>query len=121
VVELADVAFKIRSKNAGPFWVTIDIFCGDRSAFEQIRNALTVARVAELFGQTDAAVRCFEIPDLNVIKYSLPRPCVQGSRFDRDMHGAQWAVLVAELDINVQRSASSSTARITRDAREHPR
>ena len=100
MVKLADVALKIRSKNAGPFWVTIDIFCGDHGAFEQIRNALTVARVAKVFQQQDDAIRCFEIPELNVIKYSLPRPCVQGSRFDRDMHGAQLAVLVAELDIN---------------------
>lgn len=107
MTRLADVALKIRSKNAGPFWVTIDIFCGDRGAFEKIRNALTVARVADVFGQQADAIRCFEIADLNVIKYSLPRPCVQGSRFDRDMHGAQWAVLVAELNINVQRSASS--------------
>jgi len=100
VTTLADVAYKVRSKNAGPFWVTIDIFCGDRSAFEQIRNALTVARLATVLRQPAEAIRCFEIPELNVIKYSLPRPCVQGSRFDRDMHGAQLAVLVAELDIN---------------------
>ena len=98
---LTDVALKIRAKNAGPFWVTIDIFCGDRSVFEKVRNALTVARVAEVFRQPDDVIRCFEIADLNVIKYSLPRPCVQGSRFDRDMHGAQWAVLLAELDIDV--------------------
>jgi len=98
---LAEVAFKIRSKNAGPFWVTVDVFCGDRDKFEKIRKALTVARVARVFRQPEEAIRSFEIVDLNVIKYSLPRPCVQGSRFDRDMHGAQWAVLLAELEINV--------------------
>jgi len=98
---LADVAFKVRSKNAGPFWVTVDVFCGDREMFAKIRDALTVARVARVFQQPEEVVRCFEIADLNVIKYSLPRPCVQGSRFDRDMHGAQWAVLLAELEVNV--------------------
>ena len=82
---LADVAFKVRSRNAGPFWVTVDVFCGDRETFEKIRNALTVARVASVFQQPEEVIRCFEIADLNVIKYSLPRPCVQGSRFDRPL------------------------------------
>lgn len=96
---LAERAFKVRSKNAGPFWVTVDVFCGDRETFEAIRDALGVARVAKVFGQPDDAIRCFEIPELHVLKYSFPRPCVQGSCFDRDMHGAQWAVLLAELEI----------------------
>ena len=34
-----------------------------------------------------------------VIKFSFIRPVVQGSRFDRDMHGAQLGVLLAEMDI----------------------
>jgi hypothetical protein len=32
-------------------------------------------------------------------EFSFPRPVVQGARTDRDMHGAQWAVLLAELDL----------------------
>jgi len=27
---LGDKVKKIRSKNAGPFWITIDIFCGSK-------------------------------------------------------------------------------------------
>ncbi|MCY1466026.1 hypothetical protein D9M71_842470 [compost metagenome] len=43
-------------------------------------------------------VRIFQIAPLKVIKISLPRPVVQGSVADRDMHGAQWGyVLAAEL------------------------
>ena len=41
----------------------------------------------------------FDIRDLNVIKFSFPRPVVQGARADRDMHGAQWAILLAELEM----------------------
>jgi hypothetical protein len=34
-----------------------------------------------------------------VLKLSFPRHHVQGSRFDRDMHGAQIATLFAEWDL----------------------
>ena len=38
----------------------------------------------------------FRLEALNVIKISLPRPVVQGSLQDRDMHGAQWANVLTE-------------------------
>ena len=40
----------------------------------------------------------FEIDDLNVVKFSFPRKIIQGDVFDRDMHGAQLAVLLSELN-----------------------
>ena len=39
----------------------------------------------------------FEIESLNVIKFSFPRKVIQGHIHDRDMHGAQLAVLLSEL------------------------
>jgi hypothetical protein len=41
-----------------------------------------------------------------VIKFSFPRPIVQGTRFDRDMHGASFANLIADLDIAPQTALS---------------
>ena len=35
--KLSDVAYYVRSKNAGPFWVTIDIFCNNEESYK--RNA----------------------------------------------------------------------------------
>ncbi len=98
---VGDLVFKVRSKNAGPFWVTIDVFCGQQKAYETVSKALTTERVAELFRQPAKNIKRFDIKDLNVIKFSLPRPIVQGDRFDRDMHGAQWAVLLAEAEIEL--------------------
>ena len=40
MTKVADIALKVRSKNAGPFWVTIDVFCGTAEAFETLRAAL---------------------------------------------------------------------------------
>lgn len=96
---VADIAQKVRSKNAGPFWVTIDVFCGTAEAFETLRAALKTEDIAALYHQPSQLLKRFDIPDLNVIKFSFPRPVIQGHRTDRDMHGAQWSTLLAELPL----------------------
>jgi hypothetical protein len=100
MARLGQVAEKLRSKNAGPFWLTIDIFCGDSAAFRQVCDGLSTERVAAAFRTDPAVVKRFEIASLNVVKFSLPRPQIQGSVADRDMHGASWAALLAELELN---------------------
>ena len=87
--EIGAIADKVRSKNAGPFWLTIDIFCGSEAAFSRIAEGLSTVRVAEVLGTDVGALKRFDIADLNVIKISLPRPIVQGHARDRDMHGRQ--------------------------------
>ena len=94
------LAGKVRSKNAGPFWLTVDIFCGSDEAFRRVTQGVSTERVAALFQAPVESMKRFDIPALNVVKFSLPRPQVQGTRFDRDMHGAGWAALVAELELN---------------------
>lgn len=100
MTQIREIVTKVRSKNAGPFWVTIDIFCGSDAAFEQITNSLSTARVASLYRCDLEAIKRFDIPSLNVVKFSFPRPQIQGAIADRDMHGAAWAPLLAELDLN---------------------
>ncbi len=98
--EVGAIAQKVRSKNAGPFWVTIDIFCGTPAAYEQIVRGLSTDRIAALFKCPADTIKRFDIADLNVVKFSLPRPAIQGTAADRDMHGAAWGPLVAEVEIN---------------------
>lgn len=100
MARLGEMVDKVRSKNAGPFWLTIDIFCGDSETYRTIDSKLTNAEIATLLQQPEENLKRFSMPNLNVIKFSLPRPHVQGSRLDRDMHGAQWAVLLEEFDLD---------------------
>ena len=76
------------------------IIDGTTEAYVQIVNGLSTQRVAALFKTEADDLKRFDIEDLHVVKFSLPRPTIQGSRMDRDMHGAGWAPLVAELEIN---------------------
>lgn len=99
MAQIRSIARKVRSKNAGPFWLTVDIFCGSDDAFERISSGLKTSAVADRFGVNGQTIKRFDIAELNVIKISLPRPVVQGSRADRDMHGASFSNLIAELEI----------------------
>ena len=81
--DLRDLA-RVRSKNAGPFWITIDLFCDDYAAVAAIPTAAFAARLR----CEPSTVRRFDLPDLQVVKLSLPRPVPQGAFHDRDMHGA---------------------------------
>ena len=99
MAELGSLVAKVRSKNAGPFWLTIDIFCGSEAAFSELASRLATDRIAQVFGTDAEHVSRYDIPSINVVKFSLPRPSTQGAVHDRDMHGASWAVLVSEIDL----------------------
>lgn len=99
LARLGDIADLVRSKNAGPFAITIDAFFGTREAYERARAALPADAVAAAFKVGPGSVRRFELPDLMVLKFSLGRAVPQGGRLDRDMHGAQHAEVLAEIEI----------------------
>ncbi len=100
MAELGTIVEKVRSKNAGPFWLTVDIFCGSPEAYVRVRDGLKSFDVARVLDTPLQTLKRFDIEDLRVVKLSLPRPAVQGTREDRDMHGAALAALVAEIDIS---------------------
>ena len=102
MTKLAEITQKIRSKNAGPFWITIDIFCSDDAEFKRALIAADSEHVAHALGISMADLKRYDMPDLRVVKFSFPRPIIQATRFDRDMHGASFANLLAELDVTAK-------------------
>ena len=99
LLTLGEKVKKIRSKNAGPFWITIDVFCGNKKVYENVCNELTNSKIVRLLMINGQDLKRFEIDNLNVIKFSFPRKIIQGDIFDRDMHGAQLAVLLSEMKL----------------------
>jgi hypothetical protein len=98
---LADLSFEVRSKNAGPFWVTLELFLRDAEAYrvaadETFLNEHTITR---LYGTVPDQVLIFRIPSLNVVKISFPRPVSQASLRDRDVHSGQHHVPLAMLPV----------------------
>jgi hypothetical protein len=96
---LGDIAAVVRSKNAGPFWVTLDVFFRNDADFAHVRDAdvLTAEKVGELYAVDPALVKRFELPEINAMKFSMPRAVVAGSFEDRDLHAGQQHVPLASL------------------------
>ena len=88
---LAEMAYVIRSKNAGPTQLTIDVFLIDAAGYALAASspAMSCAAVAARYGLTAQQVQRHLLADLNAIKYVLPRAIVAGSPGDGDVYGAQ--------------------------------
>jgi len=88
---LVDLARVIRSKNAGPLHLTLDIIFADAEGFALAAQspALGVAAIAGLYGVAPATVQVIPFAAANAIKVVLDRPVVAGSPGDADVYGAQ--------------------------------
>ncbi len=93
-MSLEDVvqAFRlIRSKNAGPFTITIDLFFEDHASYRALRSLdeLGAAAIAELYGVDVEAVEIHDVPSIDALKISLPRRIPGGTPGDTDVTGGQ--------------------------------
>jgi hypothetical protein len=96
---IGDVASLVRSKNAGPFWLTLDIFCDTDAAYSAVAapEVITPEGIARIYGTDPGSVRIFRLRELRAVKVSFPRPTVQGAIADRDMHAGQQHIPLSRL------------------------
>jgi hypothetical protein len=94
---LGELALEVRSKNAGPFWMTLEAFMPDETTYRIADALITTELISELYHVAPASLQIFRIPDLRVVKVSFPRPIAQGSLRDRDMHAGQHHVPLANV------------------------
>ena len=81
IPKLGEICRHVRSKNAGPFWIAIDLFFADAGDFARYSDvsAIGAAAIAALFGVDVVQVKRFAVPDLYIVKLSYPRLCRQCS------------------------------------------
>ena len=98
---VSDVAKYVRSKNAGPFWVTVDIFCESEQEYEILKNskAISKAKFAEIYQVGKDTIKLFFLPHIFAIKVSYPRAMPQGGPDEFDMHSGQQYIPVLDIEI----------------------
>lgn len=101
--KLYEIASLIRSKNAGPFMITMDVLFPDHESFEQVlaSGALETARIAALYGRREEEVQRYVLPLANAIKFSMPRKAPSGDFLDEDLYGCQQHRPLILLDVNL--------------------
>jgi len=90
-MKLVDIAQVIRSKNAGPLQVTLDLLFAERAHYDRAlaSPALSRAEIARRYGVQEAVVQIVPYAAACAIKIVLDRPVVAGSPGDCDVYGAQ--------------------------------
>ena len=91
----------MRSKNAGPFWITLDLSFSDQAAFERYADApqLQPEGIGALYGVDPALMKHFPVADLLVLKISYPRRHPRGGALEREMHGGQQYVQLLDVEL----------------------
>ena len=98
---IADLAVLVRSKNAGPFWLTIDVMFDDAEKYRQVRDSDIINRAAreEMFRRDPAEIIVVNHDAALAIKVSFPRPQSSGSKYDSDVYGGQQYVPLLSLAV----------------------
>lgn len=110
---LRELATVIRSKNAKPFRLTLDVLFDRRDVFEYVKasGALTTETVASAYGiAPDQFTSAFVFDAGMAFKFTLRRPVAQGSIGDSDVYGAQQHAPLLDIPIPWTEGAPESSS-----------
>lgn len=103
-VKLTEIAEVIRSKNSGPFELTLDLIFKDREIFDKICAAkiFTPQFIADLYRiKPDNVLAIIEFIPAKAIKINLRRNIPSGGLGETDVYGAQQHVPLLEAEISL--------------------
>ena len=92
IQSLGSLAQVIRSKNAGPYELVLDIFFKTREDYQRVKRSeqLTPQLIASLYNvRPDFIHRIVWFDPANAVKIVMPRDIISGNVGDNDVYGAQ--------------------------------
>ena len=103
-VKLIDIAEVIRSKNSGPYELTLDIIFKDWETFGNVcaSKAVNHVLISRLYNVSeDKIINIVEFKPAKAIKITIVRPIASGDLGETDVYGAQQhgPLLCAELEL----------------------
>ena len=98
-MKLFDAAKIIRSKNAGPLFITFDLMFEDRAAMEAVLLKLTPQMVAAVYGVDAESVSIIPYEVVDAIKITFPRKHVSGALEEDDVYGCQQHMPLARIEL----------------------
>jgi hypothetical protein len=100
-VRLDSIAKVIRSKNAGPCLLTLDVMLPDEATFAYVAARIGPLRrqVARRYGRSENEVAVLPFAPALAVKITLPRDVVSGDVGDRDVYGAQQHAPLLDIEL----------------------
>lgn len=100
-MKLQDIAQVIRSKNAGPRCLTLDVMFVEDADFQRVlqSGALNPKAISEAYGVPAEQISIIEYPLGRAIKITIPRRITAGDPGDRDVYGAQQHAPLLDVEV----------------------
>ena len=95
--KLIDYTKILRSKNAGPLFITFDLMFDSREKMEYVLKNLKKSDVAKAYGVLESDISIIEYEVVNSIKITFPRKDISGSLCDGDVYGCQMHMPLANI------------------------
>ena len=101
MARLGDIAKACKSKNAGPFELTLDIMFEDAATFDKVRatGVINAALIARLYGVAESSVVFTEFAPAFAWKATIERRIPSGAVGDTDVYGAQQHAPLLDVEI----------------------
>lgn len=103
-MKLKEIAAVIRSKNSGPYELTLDVMLPTDELFEKVKaaNVINVQTIAKLYRLEEKdVISVLDFPKARAIKATIVRPLASGALGERDVYGAQQHVPLMELEVEL--------------------
>ena len=97
--KLIDYTKILRSKNAGPLFITYDLIFRNREDMDYVAQRLTKAQIAEAYDVAEEKIDIIVYGVVNSIKITFPRKNISGSLQDTDIYGCQQHVPLSEIEL----------------------
>ena len=97
--KLIDYTKILRSKNAGPLFITFDMIFPSREEMEYVAARLTKEQIAKAYDMNVEKIDIIPYGVVNAIKITFPRKHISGSLQDNDIYGCQQHLPLANIEI----------------------
>ena len=103
MAKLKDIAKACKSKNAGPYELTLDIMFADASTFDKVKKTgvISPALIARLYRVPVESVVFTELPPAHAYKATIERRIASGAVGDTDVYGAQQHAPLLDVEISI--------------------
>lgn len=95
--KLIDYTKILRSKNAGPLFITFDLIFNTKDDMEYVEKRLKKKEIARVYGVKEEEIDIISYGVVNSIKITFPRKNISGSLHDSDIYGCQQHVPLANI------------------------
>ena len=104
IYKLKDIAKVIRSKNAGPYELTLDILFKDSALYDTIKTqkAIKKTMIAELYAVPEEDIHSIIYFDpAAAVKVTMKRRIASGGLGDTDIYGAQQHAPLIDMELEI--------------------